>query len=265
MTQKRSIPKTATPEELAKFEVRVDKSGDCWQWTGPKNDQNYGVVYWRGKRYRAHRWYFIQMVGMEDQQLDLDHTCHNGGECNEGAECPHRLCVNPAHIEAVTHAENIERGESPMAQHARKTHCPQGHEYTEENTRIDKKGGRACRECHRTTVRNNHRLKAGIPLDLPVGAPSVKSHCKWGHELTPENRYSNGRCRACAKRGNDAKPRKGGHNVRPKPTVCPHGHDYTPENTYHSATGSMSCKTCRNARVAIRNAAKKAQRLAEAA
>ncbi len=70
---------------------------------------------------------------------------------------PH--CVNPAHMEPVTQAENVQRGrvsEANRARNAAITHCPHGHEYTPENTRMIKlKTGymaRACRTCER--IRN---------------------------------------------------------------------------------------------------------------
>jgi hypothetical protein len=258
MTTKRIIEPTATDEDFERFWAKVDKSGDCWLWTGSIKDSGYGYFWWNKKRWLAHRWLYIQLIGMDDQQMDLDHTCHNDTGCKLNSDCPHRRCVNPAHLEPVTHVENCLRGDSPLADYARKTHCPKGHEYTEENTRVSKNGGRACRECHRTHVRNAERQKVGIPLDVPVGAPRFKAVCSWGHARTPENLYPSGKCRLCTKRTNDAKPRNGLHNVRPKPTVCPHGHDYTPENTYVSKTGSMSCKACRKLRSAAQAAKRKA-------
>jgi hypothetical protein len=42
------------------------------------------------------------------------------------------------------------------AHHAAKTHCKQGHEYTPENTRLDKRGCRICRTCTRAR-KKKHR------------------------------------------------------------------------------------------------------------
>ena len=53
------------------------------------------------------------------------------------------------------------------AHNAAKTHCPHGHEYTEENTYIDPKGSRRCRECAKTTIREwqrEHRAVANRPI-----------------------------------------------------------------------------------------------------
>jgi hypothetical protein len=76
-------------------------------------------------------------MGAVPEGLELDHLCRVRG------------CVNPKHLEPVTHRENLMRGESWSAVNARKTHCPEGHPYDETNTYIDGKGRRRCRECAR--------------------------------------------------------------------------------------------------------------------
>jgi len=65
--------------------------------------------------------------------LVLDHLCKN------------RKCVNPLHLRVVTQAVNCLSGDSPPARNSRKTHCPNGHEYSPENTYHS--GGRHCRIC----------------------------------------------------------------------------------------------------------------------
>ena len=66
-------------------------------------------------------------------------------------------CVNPAHLEAVTHRENVLRGAGVSAIQARKTHCKHGHEFTPENTMKVRtpsgNGGRRCRTCDRIRKR----------------------------------------------------------------------------------------------------------------
>ena len=66
---------------------------------------------------------------------ELDHLCRN------------RKCVNPKHLESVTHRENILRGETIMAENARKTHCWRGHPLSGKNLKLKPNGHRQCRAC----------------------------------------------------------------------------------------------------------------------
>ena len=262
MTTKRVIEQNATPEDLDRFWAKVDMSGGpdaCWPWTGSTATAGrYGTFYAPdGKRYRAHRWIYAQVIGIVDHQNDLDHVCHTEDKfCLVWDECEHHGCVNPAHLEEVTPNENNRRGNSFPAQNSRKTHCVRGHEFIDENTWVGPDGNRSCKHCHRDEMRDRGRIAAGIPLDAPLRRlqPKSKTHCAWGHERTIENLYLDGKtCRLCTKRYNDAKPRNGLHNVRPRKTHCKHGHEYTEENTYINAKGFRSCKVCRQERKRISN------------
>lgn len=90
-----------------------------------------------GSQPGAHRAFYEHFRGPIPEGLTIDHLCRV------------RRCVNPDHLEPVTRGENSLRGEGPAAQNARKTHCPRGHEYTPENTRVTPQGTRACRACAR--------------------------------------------------------------------------------------------------------------------
>ena len=118
---------------------KVETPDTCWLWTGAKNDRGYGTVWDLERRSRVyvHRALFQLLVGPIPEGLELDHLCRNPG------------CVNPAHLEPVTHRENVLRGTSPTAFNNRLTHCPAGHPYDEKNTYYPKRGGRMCRECAR--------------------------------------------------------------------------------------------------------------------
>lgn len=171
-------------------QVRVDPSG-CHVWTGHTNQAGYGAVSINGQRYYAHRLAYELLVGPVPEGLHIDHTCHTNDEsCLGGPSCPHRACVNPDHLEPVTPAENTRRG-AP----ARRTHCPQGHEYTPDNTqrRARKGGKRECKTC------NRERSRATL---------ANRTHCYNGHELTPDNlmiRSDGVRwCRTCRKAFADA-------------------------------------------------------------
>jgi hypothetical protein len=144
-----------------RFWEKVDKTGDCWLWTA-STAHGYGQFYVKGKRSpgRAHVIAWELANGPVPEGLELDHLCHGWDKsCRGGGTCPHRACVNPAHLEPVTHRVNGLRGRSIVAVHAIKTHCPQGHEYTPENTWMGKaRRVRLCRACHR--IRANARYAA---------------------------------------------------------------------------------------------------------
>lgn len=126
--------------------VEVAPSG-CWLWTGNQNGRGYGYLYVRGshaagqeRRRVSHRVVYEILIGDVPEGLELDHLCRV------------RLCCNPSHLEPVTRAENVRRGDAPDAVrrlYAAQTHCVNGHEFTPANTRQRPTGGRACRQCGR--------------------------------------------------------------------------------------------------------------------
>lgn len=88
--------------------VQVAESG-CWEWVGYVHPTTgYGMFSVKGRATTtAHRLVYLEMVGPIPVGLELDHLCRN------------RACVNPAHLEPVTRATNIMRGEGPSATRAR--------------------------------------------------------------------------------------------------------------------------------------------------
>jgi hypothetical protein len=146
----KAIRMPGTPLE-DRFWPHVDKRGseECWPWTGRRTRKGYPTI---GKLLPDGRWVsvFVYAVAYEMEHgpvpdgLQIDHTCHNRDpDCPGGNSCEHRVCVNPAHLEAVTGKTNTQRA------HRRKlsTHCPKGHEFTPENTYYRPNGGRRCRAC----------------------------------------------------------------------------------------------------------------------
>lgn len=134
-----------------RFWEKVDKNGPvpahrpelgpCHLWTASLDRRGYGKFWFDGKPRKAHRLAFESVKGKPRKPL-LDHLCRV------------RRCVNHDHLEPVTVKVNTLRGESPAAQHARKTHCPKGHPYDARNT-VRFAGKRYCRSCQRDRRRKS--------------------------------------------------------------------------------------------------------------
>ena len=133
--------------EIERFwaKVKVVESG-CWEWQGHLN-RGYGRLRGDKKDILAHRYAYQLIKGSIPEDLTLDHLCRN------------RSCVNPDHLEIVTMRENILRGDSFSAKHARKTHCPEGHPYDLFNTRYNLLGARECRICMKAGKKRRYFLR----------------------------------------------------------------------------------------------------------
>jgi hypothetical protein len=114
-----------------------DVVGSCWIWRGARDAKGYARFRDdSGKKVAVHRFAYETKHGAIPAGLTVDHLCRNPS------------CCNPDHLEAVTNAENIRRGTQGQWQRS-KTHCPQGHAYTPENTYVCNKGKRQCQTCKR--------------------------------------------------------------------------------------------------------------------
>lgn len=117
-------------ERLAE-KYSVNGSG-CWVWHATLHPGGYGKMYFNGKVCLAHRISYEVYVGPIPEGLCIDHLCRN------------RACVNPEHLEPVTHHVNNMRGHFGTTKV-----CPKGHEYSGDNLVYTKYGSRNCRQCSR--------------------------------------------------------------------------------------------------------------------
>ncbi|MGJ5849729.1 HNH endonuclease signature motif containing protein [Streptomyces stelliscabiei] len=137
-------------QTAVRFWAKVNRSSadTCWEWTASLNVRDgYGQFKLAGRTRRAHVVAYEFAVGAVREGLVLDHTCRN------------RRCVNPAHLEPVTQAENIRRGMTPTAIAVRTNRCGRGHEFTPENTITRRNGKRQCRACENAAQRRHHARK----------------------------------------------------------------------------------------------------------
>jgi len=90
--------------------VEIQQTGDlCWRWMGSLKNNGYGQCRHNGPGRPAHRVAYQLFIGPVPDGMEIDHTCHDRKSCPGGLGCPHRACVNPFHLKAVTHRENIRR------------------------------------------------------------------------------------------------------------------------------------------------------------
>lgn len=101
----------------ARFWAKVEKTEDCWTWTGNTYWDGYGQFWLNSKMIRAHRYAYELMHGPVPEGMLLDHACHNADpNCGGGIGCSHRRCVNPDHLEPVTNKENLARARRKVNQ-----------------------------------------------------------------------------------------------------------------------------------------------------
>lgn len=149
----------------------VNSITQCWEWQGKKNNGGYGSFGFNRKGYSAHVASYLIHIGIIPDGLELDHKCRNRG------------CVNPDHLEPVTHKINCARGNTGHKGGREPgfkppTHCSKGHKFTLKNTTIlnTKRGlRRQCKICAKLNGRKfraKERLKI-IYLHPPVFRGSV--------------------------------------------------------------------------------------------
>lgn len=133
----RPIPRE-TPQDRKRFDsLCVRQSNGCLIRTGFIYGKGYAGFTINNANYRAHRVAYAWKYG--DTTAEIHHTC---GE---------RRCVEVSHLKP-TSGEPLPRHRGPDP-HER---CVHGHEFTPENTYVNPRGERQCRQCLRDAS-NRHR------------------------------------------------------------------------------------------------------------
>lgn len=141
----RGLNEASNPQE--RFWPRVQKTDTCWLWTGAADHFGYGRFGHNGRVVLTHRFSYESVRGPVPAGTELDHLCRNP------------RCVNPAHLEPVSHRENVVRGAR-----ANKETCRNGHPMTPENITAwsARNGHKTCKLCVADRVRRQReQINAG--------------------------------------------------------------------------------------------------------
>ena len=141
----RKAPAGLTVKERLLFYSYVDRDTGCWEWTSTKNQKGYPRMKIDKVMCGAHRVSYEMFTGPLIDELEMDHICENRG------------CINPAHIQQISHGDNIRNG--ARWRHKKDNHCIHGHKYTEENTQIRADGRKRCATCRRSQARERTGIK----------------------------------------------------------------------------------------------------------
>lgn len=133
----------------------------CWHWLGSHRSHDSRPVTGNKGHTYAYRETYKQVMGRPCPPGVAHHRCEN------------KWCVNPWHLDFITPSEHAREHDTLGTFHRTKTHCPQNHEYSRENTLIKKRGDgttfRQCRTCQRDYFRNRRAKAAAKRAAAKVG------------------------------------------------------------------------------------------------
>ncbi len=135
-------------EDLWENSIPVPFTG-CDIWLRATTSKGYGSVYDKStKTYvSVHRRAWEITYGSIPAKLFVLHKCDT------------RCCINPRHLFLGTQADNMrDCAEKKRFSANKRTHCPKGHPYDKDNTRISA-DGRHCRMCARMYNRERRTVQ----------------------------------------------------------------------------------------------------------
>lgn len=123
----------------------IIRPSGCVEWSGSQDNHGYGTLSVNARPAKVHRLMYEMFVGPIPERYDVDHLCRN------------TICAAPAHLDAVTHQVNIQRGYDGKP---KKPKCLRGHDRTPEN--VGSNGG--CRKCRH----ENESASRPTPIRPPL-------------------------------------------------------------------------------------------------
>jgi hypothetical protein len=153
----RGAPEPSAAEQLVAGLVR--RPNGCLEWTGGTDGWGYGHFTVGGKQVLTHRAAWELANGPIPDDLHVLHHCDNP-PCCDTERC---LFLGTS---ADNMADMAAKGRSHTNGNEAKTHCPEGHEYTEANT-YTYRNMRSCRKCGRARQARCRARRRNSRLPLP--------------------------------------------------------------------------------------------------